>query len=92
VTAGLLVEAIDTVRTLGWALAVWIVLLAITVTLAAFTAVAAVAWPCTTARDALSGALAASRAVRALPEHQTAHDATQGRVAPSWARTDKEAA
>ena len=28
-TAALFVEAIDTIRTLGWALAVWIVLMAV---------------------------------------------------------------
>jgi hypothetical protein len=92
VNAALLVEAFDTVRTLGWALAVWIVLLAIATTLAGFTVVAAMAWPCNAARDALSGALAASRAARALPEHRDAHAAAYDRTAPSWARTDKEAA
>jgi hypothetical protein len=85
-------EAIDTAVTLGWALAVWIVLLAIAVTLAAYTVVAAMAWPCNAARDALSGALAASRAARALPEHRDAHAAAYDRTAPSWARTEHEEA
>lgn len=91
-TVALFVEAVDTIRTLGWALAAWIVLLAVVVTLAAYTVVAAVAWPCTTARDALRGALAASRAVRALPAAQQAHNAAHARTAPSWARTEQDAA
>jgi hypothetical protein len=92
VTVALFVEAVDTVRTLGWALAVWIVLLAITVTLAGFTAIAAVAWPCNAARDALSGALSASRAARALLDARNAHTAAYARTAPSWARTEHEEA
>jgi hypothetical protein len=76
-------EAIDTAITLGWALAAWIVLLAVTVTLAVYTVVAAVAWPCNAARDALDGAVSASRALRALPEHRDAHNATHARVTPS---------
>jgi len=82
VNAALLVEAIDTVRTLGWALAVWIVLLAITVTLAAYTVVAEVAWPCNAARDALSGALSASRALRALRDRP---DRYRPQQRPLWA-------
>jgi hypothetical protein len=92
VTVALFVEAVDTIRTLGWALIVWIVLMAAVTVLAAYTVIAAVAWPCGAARDALGAALAASRAVRALPEPQTAPDIPQARPAPSWARTDKEAA
>lgn len=91
-TVHLFVEAVDTVRSLGWALEAWIVLLAIAGTLAAYTVVTAVAWPCTAARDALDAALAASRAVRALPEAQQAHNAAHARTGPSWARTEQEAA
>jgi hypothetical protein len=87
-----IVEAVDTAITLGWFLVAWIVLLAVAATLAAYTVVAAVAWPCATARDALYAALSASRALRALPEHQAAHNAAHARTAPPWARTDKEAA
>ncbi|MET9909737.1 hypothetical protein ABZZ74_23530 [Streptomyces sp. NPDC006476] len=91
-TVALFVEAVDSIRTLGWALAVWIVLLAVATTLAAYTVVAAVAWPCTTARDALYAALSASQALRALPERHAAHNAAHARTAPSWAHADKEAA
>ena len=91
-TVALFVEAVDTIRTLGWALAAWIVLTAITVTLAAYTVIAAVAWPCGAARDALTAALAASRALRALPEPQTTPDTPHARPAPSWAQTQHEEA
>jgi hypothetical protein len=91
-TAALFVEAIDTVRTLGWALAVWIVLTAVAALLAAYTIAAAVTWPCEAAWRALTGALAASRAVRALPEAQTALTAAHARTAPTWARTEHEEA
>jgi hypothetical protein len=39
-------EAVDTALTLGWALAVWIVLLAAVGTLAGWTVVVTVAWAC----------------------------------------------
>lgn len=91
-TAALFVEAVAAIRALGWAPAVWIVLMAVVMTLAAYTVVAAVAWPCTVARDALTAALAASHAHRALPEHQQAHTAACARTAPSWAQTEHEEA
>jgi hypothetical protein len=92
VNAALFVEAIDTVRTLGWALAVWIVLLAVAGVLAVYTLAAAVAWPCETAWRAVTGALAASRAVRTLPEAQTALTAAHAHTGPSWARTERKEA
>jgi hypothetical protein len=88
-------EAIDTVLTLGWALAAWIVLTALAAALALHTVLVAVAWPCMTAQKAVDAALAASRALRALPEHRHAHTASQPpfRPAPAWAQPDhKEAA
>jgi hypothetical protein len=92
VTAALFVEALTTVRTLGWAALVWFVLLAVAASLAVYAVVVAVAWPCKAARDGLGAALSASQALRALPEHQNAHRATEARTRPSWARTEQEAA
>jgi len=92
VTAALFVEALTTVRTLGWVLIAWLAAVSVAASLAVYAVVVAVAWPCKTARDGLSGALAASRALRALPEHRNAHRATHARARPSWARTEQEAA
>jgi hypothetical protein len=88
-------EAVDTLRTLGWALAAWIVLLSLAGALALHTALVAAVWPCRTAWEALDAALAASQALRALREHPAPERASQTRTAPrvpSWARTDKDAA
>lgn len=91
-TVALFVEAVDTIRALGWALAVWIVLLAVVAGVVLYAVVVTVAWPCNAARDALTAALAASRAARTLPEHQDAHEAAYAHTAPSWARTETEEA
>jgi hypothetical protein len=88
-------EAIAAVTALGWALAVWIVLLAATVTAAGYTLTVAVWWPCSTAREAVAGALAASRAVRALRDHPEPQKPACARVAhsrPTWAQPDTEEA
>ena len=88
-------EAFDTLRTLGWTLAAWIVLLSLAGALALHTAVVAAVWPCHTAWEALDAALAASKALRALREHPEPERASRARTAPrvpSWARTDKDAA
>lgn len=86
----MIAEAIHTVLTLGWALAVWIVLVSLAAALALHAVIAAVAWPCMAAQEAVSGALAASRALRALPGHRDAHAASQppSHPVPSWAHTD----
>jgi hypothetical protein len=75
-------EALDTVVTLGWALAAWIVALAAAVTLAGYALGVAVWWPCRTAREALDAAVAASRALTALREPRLAHNAADGHQAP----------
>ncbi|MFF4834066.1 hypothetical protein [Streptomyces sp. NPDC001315] len=85
-------EAVDTLRALGWALAVWIVLLALTGALALHAVVVVVAWAPLAAREALSAALAASRALRALPEVRAALSAAHARTRPSWAQAEQEAA
>jgi len=92
VNAVLFIEALDTVRTLGWVLIAWLAAVSVFAGLAVYAVVVAVAWPCKAARDGLGGALAASRALNALPEHQNAHRATHARLRPSWARTEQEAA
>jgi len=82
-------DAVDTAFTLGWALLAWIVLTAAVAVTAVYAVVAAVAAPVNAAREALSGALAASGALNTLREHQ---NTPQALTSPSWARTDKEAA
>ena len=83
-------EAVDTAYTLGWALAAWIVLCA-TVATAALYALAVTVWtPIQAARKAVAGAVAAERALRALPEPQAAHEAPRAHTAPpfpAWAHT-----
>ena len=75
-------EAVDTAFTLGWALAAWIILTAGVVVLALYAVVAIVAAPVQAARGALSGAVAASRALRALGEQPERYRPPQR---PAWA-------
>ena len=77
----MIADAVDTAVTLGWALLVWIVLTAAVGVAAVYAVVVAVATPVNAAREALSGALAASgalRAVRPLPEAPDASDGLLG--------------
>jgi hypothetical protein len=93
-------EAIDTLRTLGWAIAVWIVLTAGAATLALY-AVTVIVW-------ALLRPLRALRPRRAVcapaggphspigdsrdhPEPPRPAQRRTSRPAPTWARTDKDA-
>ncbi|MER5750662.1 hypothetical protein [Streptomyces sp. NPDC002088] len=85
-------EAFDAVITLGWALAVWIVLLALVGALALHAVLVVVAWAPLAAREALTAALAASRALRALPGVRATLKAAQPPSRPSWAQTEQEAA
>jgi hypothetical protein len=85
-------EAVDTVITLGWALTVWIVLLAAVGTLAGWTVVVTVAWACRGLWRGVAGVRAlvqASRAPEPLPEPQKPAEA---RPRPSWAHTEQDAA
>lgn len=91
----MIAEAIDTAFTLGWALAVWIVLLAAVASLAVWTVVVTVACVCRAVWRGAAAALAlAQRSV--VPElPRTPPVAPQARTephAPTWARTDKDAA
>jgi hypothetical protein len=85
-------EAVDTVITLGWALLVWIVLLAATVTLALWTVVVTVAWAC---RALWRGVTAVRSAVQRSAAPESPHgapEAPQARPRPSWAHTEQDAA
>lgn len=85
-------EAIDTALTLGWALAVWIVLLAAVAGAALYAVVVTVACACRAVWRGVAAALAALQrpsGPESLPEP---HEPPHARTAPSWARTDKEAA
>lgn len=90
-------EAVDTLVTLGWALAVWIVLMAAVASLALWTVVVTVWWAgrllwrtgraLLGARKGLSGRLwaeAPEDAPRLPPP-------PEGRPAPRWARSPQEA-
>jgi hypothetical protein len=75
-------DAVDTLVTLGWALAAWIVLTAAVAVLGLYAVTVAVTWPCGVAREAVGGALAASRAARALAADRERYRPPQ---TPSWA-------
>jgi hypothetical protein len=79
-------DAVDTAVTLGWALLVWIVLTAAVGVAGVYAVVVAVATPVNAAREALSGALAASGAVRALRPLPESPDASRGLLAASASR------
>ena len=100
----MIAEAVDAAVAVGWALLVWIVLLAVAATCALYAVVVAVwvAWrtvralmarraPSACDRRALGRAvaLASGETVTAPPE---AAPAFPVRATPTWARTDKEAA
>lgn len=89
----MIAEAIDTVLALGWALAAWIVGLALAAALALHTVIAIAWWAGRAAFRAcacLYARLPASRTPQALPEGQAPHEPSRARTArrvPSWAHT-----
>lgn len=85
-------EAIDAAITLGWALAVWVLLLAATATAALYTLVvgAALAWLAVT--RACAACLAAVQRAGVPEVGSEPQETADGRNVPTWARTDKEAA
>lgn len=88
-------EAIDAAVTLGWALAVWVLLLAATATAAVYAVVvtAALAWLAVTRGVAACLAAVQRGGVpESLPEPPEATDARTAAHGPSWARTDTEEA
>ena len=78
----MIADAVDTAVTLGWALLVWIVLTAAVAVAAVYAVVVAVAAPVNAAREALSGAVAASAALNALGEQPERYRPPQR---PTWA-------
>lgn len=91
----MIAEAIDAAVTLGWALLVWVLLLAATATAALYAVVVAAALACMAVTRGVAAGLAAVQR-SGVPEVEAgAQDATEDRAAthaPTWARTDKDAA
>ena len=98
----MIAEAVDAAVSVGWALLVWVVLTAVFATAALYAAVVTVwaAWRATVramkaACAWLSWRLPAELPPQAPPEGEGVPVASQGRTAnpaPSWARTEEEAA
>lgn len=91
----MIAEAIDAAVTLGWALAVWVLLIAATATAALYALVvaAAVAWLAVTRGIAATLAAAQRHAApESPPGPQKAADARVAHSRPSWAQPDEDAA
>ena len=86
-TAALFVEAIDTIRTLGWALAVWIVLMAIVAGLVVY-AVAVIAWATVRGVWRACGWLRAGLRGELPPQAPPEPQARKRRPVPSWAHNE----
>jgi hypothetical protein len=85
-------EAIDTAFTLGWAFLIWLVVVAFFAGVALYAVVVTVACACRAVRRGVAAALALVQrpsAPELLPEP---HEPPHAHTAPSWARTDKDAA
>jgi hypothetical protein len=88
-------EAIDAAVSVGWALLVWVLLLAATATAALYALVVAAAIACMAVRRGVAAALAALQGSRAPELPPGPQKAAEGRVAhsrPTWAKPDEEAA
>jgi hypothetical protein len=88
-------EAIDAAVTLGWALAVWIVLTAAAGTLGLWAVAETAAAAYRSVRRAVAASLAAVERLKApelLPTSPGPSQARSGRSAPTWAQPDKDAA
>ena len=91
----MIAEAVDAAIAVGWALLVWVVLLAVAATCALYTLVVAVVCAVLAVRRGVVAVLSlvqhssGGELVRVAPE---AADARTARPAPAWARTDEEAA
>ena len=90
----MIAAAIDAAVSVGWALLVWVVLMAVAATCALYTLVVAVACAVLAVRRGVVAVLSlvqhssGPEAVRAAPEPADART----RPAPTWARTEEEAA
>jgi hypothetical protein len=91
-------EAIDAAVSVGWALLVWVVLLAMAATCALYTVVVAVVCAVLAARRGVVAVLSlvqhsgGGELVRDAPEAVDARPALPVRATPAWARTDTEEA
>jgi len=88
-------EAIDTAITLGWAFRIWMVLVAFAAGAALYAVVVGVACACRAVWRGVSAALAALQRLNAPELPRTLPVTPQARTephAPSWARTEQEAA
>lgn len=85
-------EAVDAAVTLGWALAVWVLLLAFTATAALYALVVATVLACTAVTRGCAACLAAVQRAGVPEVGAGAQETADGRAVPTWARTDKEAA
>lgn len=91
----MIAEAVDTAFTLGWALAVWVLLLAAVATAAVWTLLVMVAVACMAVSRGVRASLAALQHLRAGREPHGAHDVSSARTArsrPAWAQPGKDAA
>lgn len=91
----MIAEAVDAAVSVGWALAVWIVVFAFAATAAGFALVAVPVVACMAVTRGVAAGLAAiqgSRAPESPPGPQKAADARVAHSRPSWAQPDKDAA
>lgn len=95
----MIAEALGTLVTLGWALAAWIVLLALVAAVVLHAMVAVVWWLCRTVRRACRGAWRGRVAPQGVPDGSRVAEpapvppqSSTRPSAPTWARTDKETA
>ena len=91
----MIAEAFDTLFALGWALLVWIVLLAAVASLALWTVLVTAAWACRAVWRCVAAALAVaqrSRTPEPLPEPQKPPQARVAPSRPTWAQSEEDAA
>ena len=91
-TALLLFDAIDTVAVMADAILAWIVALALAATASLYTVVLAVAWAWRAIRRGYAAISRPHRGACGSRDTRTPPSPADARTAPSWARTDKEAA
>lgn len=88
----MIAEAVDAAVTLGWALLVWVLLLAATATAALYAVVVTAVIACMAVTRGIAAGLAAVQR-SGVPEVEAGtQDGAEGRTAPSWATRTEEAA
>lgn len=88
----MIAEAIDAAVTLGWALAVWVLLLAALATAALYALVVTVVLACMTVSRGVAAGLAAVQRGAGGEAGAGPQETADARMGPSWARTDTEEA